>query len=387
MRSIFRSALAIGTLAALAACGGDGPTEPERGAPCVVANATATINIGQTVTGSLGTSDCFFPDSSFADVYRLTVPTGQTLRIDMTSTAVDAYLLVFSQAGTPIDDDDDGANDGSTNARLIRTFAAGTYFVAANSFDKGEVGAYTLSVVTTTESPTCALTSATSTLEIGQTTGGTLSTSDCALNDGSYADVYRFVVPTNQTLQLDMSSTAFDTYIGLVDANGNLIAEDDDGAGGSNSRLTRALGAGTYYFVATSFDPGMTGTYQVSLTTSTAPAPATCDLSAATNFTLGQTLNATLANTDCRFNDGTYFDLYRVTLTAGQSLEVTMSSSVFDTYLLLFDAAGAPLEENDDLSDTSTNSRIFRTVTAGTYYIAANGYAPTDLGAYSITIR
>ena len=57
-----------------------------------------------------------------------------------------------------------------------------------------------------------------------------------------------------------------------ADRYGNILATDDDGGTGLNSRIDRALTAGTYEIVASSFSAGQTGTYQLTVDV---PPPAT----------------------------------------------------------------------------------------------------------------
>jgi len=136
--------LTLTALGASIACGGDGPTEPEEPVACSSTTTQTTINVGQTINGGLTGSDCLLGDGTSADLYRLTLTAPRSVQIDMTSTAVDSYLVLFDLAGAGIASDDDGG--GAPNARIVISLAAGTYVIAANSFDVGETGAYQLRV-------------------------------------------------------------------------------------------------------------------------------------------------------------------------------------------------------------------------------------------------
>ncbi len=88
-------------------------------------------------------------------------------------------------------------------------------------------------------------------ISVGQTINGTLSTSDCPLGDGSYVDAYSFNATSNP--------------------DGSILAIDDDGGGGTNSRIppgNRSLAlptTGSYTILASSFDAGATGAYSLTL--------------------------------------------------------------------------------------------------------------------------
>jgi outer membrane protein assembly factor BamB len=113
---------------------------------------------------------------------------------------------------------------------------------------------------------------------------------------------------------------------------------------------------------------------------------------APTPISIGQTVNGNLTTNDCPLGDGTFYDTYSFSGTAGQQVAVSMTSSDFDTYLILNRPDGSTLAENDD-GGGGTNSRIppgggFITLpTTGTYTIWANAFDPEDTtGAYSLTL-
>ena len=136
--------LALAALASLAACGGDGPTEPEEAVPCSGTSAQTSIAAGQTVNATLSASDCLLPDGSHADLYRFTLTSARAVQIDMTSGALDAYLGILDADGEPLVADDDGG--GWTDARIVSTLPAGSYVIVATSFEPGETGSYQLRV-------------------------------------------------------------------------------------------------------------------------------------------------------------------------------------------------------------------------------------------------
>ena len=113
---------------------------------------------------------------------------------------------------------------------------------------------------------------------------------------------------------------------------------------------------------------------------------------APTPISIGQTINGNLATSDCPLGDGTFYDAYSFAGTAGQRVAVFMSSTQFDTFLILNRPDGSTFTTNDD-GGGGTNSRIppgsgFITLpTTGTYTIWANAFDPTDTtGAYSLTL-
>jgi len=227
----------------------------------------------------------------------------------MSSTAFDTYLHLVGPSGTVVAfDDDDGT--GTTNSRIPApsgTFSlptTGTYTIDTTSFRAGSNGAYSVSLTSTgsgvasptatsavqvtataTRTTTAVLPTATSLpggctsvpISSGQTLSGTLSTTDCtSLGRGSqyYADRFTFAGTAGQQVVITLQSTAFDTYLHLLNPSGVVVAYDDDSNGSTNSRIPVTSGTfslpvtGTYTIDATTFRTLTTGAYTVSLTIS-----------------------------------------------------------------------------------------------------------------------
>jgi hypothetical protein len=114
---------------------------------------------------------------------------------------------------------------------------------------------------------------------VGQTINGALATTDCKLTDDTYADGYAILVTTATNVQIDMTAS-FDTYLVLLEllSNGSLAqrafnddVDPDDPADpndpvDTNSRITFTLQPNVQYFIlANSFDPNVTGSYQLKI--------------------------------------------------------------------------------------------------------------------------
>ena len=107
-------------------------------------------------------------------------------------------------------------------------------------------------------------------IAFGETVNGSLAVTDCRLDDLSYADFYVFNGTAGQQVTINMSSGAFDTYLGLANLSGTYVVEDNDGGGGTNSRIISTLPeTGTYVILANSFLPNTFGAYSLSLAGST----------------------------------------------------------------------------------------------------------------------
>jgi S1-C subfamily serine protease len=84
--------------------------------------------------------------------------------------------------------------------------------------------------------------------------------------DRSYFNAYTFEGKAGQQIEIDMTSSEVDPYLILLGPDGQDLAHDDDGGGGSNARLVTALPAdGIYTVLANSYRAGETGHYNIRL--------------------------------------------------------------------------------------------------------------------------
>jgi len=100
----------------------------------------------------------------------------------------------------------------------------------------------------------------------GEDARGRLEWSDLRLDDGSYADVFLLRSPRGERVLVELRSSDFDAYLFVVDTadGGAVVAEDDDGAGGTDARVEVDLPAGGALFVVvSSHEPGATGSYRL----------------------------------------------------------------------------------------------------------------------------
>ena len=98
-------------------------------------------------------------------------------------------------------------------------------------------------------------------------TASSLSSSDCTASDGSQYRLWQFSGKTGDAVTIEMHSSAFDTYLMLLDPNGVPLAENDDSAKGvTDSSITFTLSAsGTWAVVANSLAASQSGAYTISL--------------------------------------------------------------------------------------------------------------------------
>lgn len=85
-------------------------------------------------------------------------------------------------------------------------------------------------------------------------------------NDGSYYETHTFEGNAGEAITVELTSEAFDTHLVLISPNGKRLAHDDDGAEGTNSRITITLQeTGIYTIVVNSFEASQSGHYNLEL--------------------------------------------------------------------------------------------------------------------------
>ncbi len=150
-------------------------------------------------------------------------------------------------------------------------------------------------VTVTTGSAPPPSTCTTAGITVPTTVTGTITTADCVLTDGSFADKFSFTGSANQAVTIlhDGTSTNFDAYL-VIDGPGGYHQEDDDGGGNRDAKLVLTLPtAGTYVITATTYDPNQTGNYTLSVNPGIAPPPPPPPGNPTRHLALGNPSNAT----------------------------------------------------------------------------------------------
>jgi uncharacterized caspase-like protein len=111
------------------------------------AGGSERIAVGQSRAGALARTDPMLADSSYYDTYSYQGRQGERLTVRMTSSAFDTYLSIGQVVDgryREVANNDDG--DGTNSVMEVTLPTAGAYQIRANSFLKGQTGAYTLAV-------------------------------------------------------------------------------------------------------------------------------------------------------------------------------------------------------------------------------------------------
>lgn len=102
---------------------------------------------------------------------------------------------------------------------------------------------------------------------VASANAGQLAPGDAQLASGEYYDRVTFEAAAGDSVVIEISSTAFDPYLILLDPSEQVMLEMDDSAGAGLNVLetVRLTTAGTYTIVITSARPGEVGAYRVAI--------------------------------------------------------------------------------------------------------------------------
>jgi hypothetical protein len=199
-------------------------------------------------------------------------------------------------------------------------------------------------------------------------------------------DYYDFQGQPGQHVTIDLTSNDFDTYVILKDPAGEQ-EENDDADRPGHSRLEVDLTeTGSYRVMVTSYEVGETGSYELAINSGAAAATAqrSRDVMA---LQLGQAQSGQLSAGDGQLDNGEYHDIYVFDGQAGQNVSVDLTSSQFDTYLILVTPGGEDIQ-NDDYEGNRSQSRIDVTLQeSGRYRVVATSYGAEETGAYEVAVR
>lgn len=216
-------------------------------------------------------------------------------------------------------------------------------------------------------------------LAVPDTVGGELVAGECEL-DGRYHEVWRLDVAERQTVTLDLVSGEFNTFLWLLNGDGQIIGTDDDGGQNFNARLLIELDAGTYYPLATTRWPGLTGSYQ--LTTIVGAHPTPCPATDTVMFP--DTVSGTTTTGSCDY-DGFYIDSWRLELDEPTMVTLQLEGDGFGMYLAVADTLGRFLTSGGD--GPSEGAWMELELPAGAYDLWAGGREAGATGDYTLMVK
>ena len=362
-------------------------------------------------SGSLEDGDTTLDSGEFADTFEFE-GTGEPVTVDLRSRGFDSYLIVRGEDDEQSDNDDyEGALDRSL--LVVETERGQTYTATVTSYAAEETGDYDLAIQgegAPAGAPGQTVAGGT------RTEPGRLERADETLRSGEFVDTYTFQGTPGQRLTVDLTSGDFDTYLVVEPPRGETVEDDDGGGETGHSRLEMDLTEpGEYTVYVTSYAAAETGAYRLAIDgterfgqpaatgrgdgagrdgavrpasapgrgPSRATQPTTRQIA---DWTLAETFRGELDARDQRLSSGEYTEVHTFDGDAGEPVRIEMTSSAFDTYLMVESPSGEQVE-NDDYDGAQDRSVVeFTMREPGRYRVTATSYRADETGAYSLRV-
>jgi len=339
--------------------------------------AVRGLNAGDSMAGTLSLAGCR-SDLGLTDLYSVTLDKSGTLDIGVASDALVPRVAIRDTKDNLLVSDEDEQGLGS--ARVTADLPAGTYTVAAAAVSGA--GFYQLtSLFTPKDIPACGLIPK---LDVNTGYVARLGSGSCRDDNGQPVDYFDFTLAEDSMIAAVMTSTELDGYLSLLDSTGAVLREDDNSYGFGDPLILQFLRAGTYRLAARGASSTVGGYYRIDLLSTAGPRPSFC----ASRGTLSMegSIDGTIGYASCQYTDATFADIYQFQLAGDTTIDVRMNSQDFDAALLLLDAKGNLIDEDDDGGD-GTNARITHMLGSGTYYVVAKAATDyTAAGGYSVSL-
>lgn len=366
-------------------------------------NLTSELTMGVTASGSLAcptsqTSPIYYrafhsfyaePGEQFAITIRATGFSPDVQFRDPYSIQF-GYGRSFSQAG----------RYPSEGYITMQSGLAGIYLIEITSSSAGASGSYTITLEKNTS-----VSSSSSSL---RSSSSVISSSESSLASSSGSSVASSSVPSSfSSSDASSSSEESSSAVSASSLISSSISSVAISSGATSSSIassyssaadssvpTSSFSSAAPSSVASSVASSLANSSVAVVTSSSSTSSISCSSSMPIVF--GYATNGNLTSSDCTNGargSGYYTDRYSFYAVPGQLITISLSSTVFDTYLYLKNPAGVVIASDDD-GGGNRNSRIpsnagYFTVPvggAGTYTIEVSSYSTVTTGSYSVLV-
>ncbi|WP_306169399.1 hypothetical protein [Halomonas sp. MMSF_3323] len=302
------------------------------------------LRAGDSITGTLA-------DASSSNTYSLKIDEPTSVNLALASSDFDTVLRVRG-GQTNIEVDDSGSG---TDSHLDSVLMPGDYRVVVSGYG-GESGGYSLELST---SPFDGELKNEGAIEPGESVQG--------MAGGFQPNAYTLDIEQPSEVTIALSSSAFDTQL-YLEGNGVSLS-DDDGGGGTNSRLSEVLEPGSYRIEVASYSGVASGMFRLETDVTAFDG----EMRNSGELQQGETVRGMVGASGV--------NQYSFTLEDAAEVTLEMNSSAFDAMLGL---RGEGIDTSDDDGGSGTNSRISAILEAGTYSVDARSFSGS--GTYSLSL-
>jgi hypothetical protein len=321
-------------------------------------------------------------EGSYFDRYAVRMRAGQVAVVTVESSDFDPKLVIGPLGDRFGRTDDDGG--GGTSARLTARFERDTTLVVmVHSYGERQTGTYRIRISEPPRMP-----------DSGRWSDALDPTDALAYfedADEEYlSDFLWFEARAGEPITVQLASSEVDVLLRIRASDGRVLAEDDDGGGGTDARLDfTAPASGRYQLEVTTALPFEVGEYSLTMARArVAPAAGGTDI---IPIAIGASVRGEITAGDSR-DCGQYppCDRYAFEASYGERFTITMvaESGGIDPVLVLLDPTGTQVAINDDDPTNGWNARIDIAVRSnGRFRIIARTLGGTGTGPYVLTVR
>jgi hypothetical protein len=225
---------------------------------------TPILELDASLSSTLNLSDGQnFKDGSRTEVFLANFKQGDIVELRVVS-EFDAYLSLYGPQKTLLASNDDGV-DTLESLLITEIPETGRYTIVVSGYSELDMGSYKISAKKFDISDATEL-------SLDSSINGFLSqTRDQVDEEGRFIDTFTLEISQAIDVIIQMNSTPVDSYLKLVDENGQIVAENDDRhfeddlntvdidegqAASLNAEIVVSLEPGSYRIIAASFSNG-----------------------------------------------------------------------------------------------------------------------------------
>ncbi len=346
----------------------EGSDDPDQGDAVETQSAPVEVDLdyGDVIESQL--------EQGGSDLWTFQGEAGDVVTISMLSEDFDSFLALFGPSQNYLICDDDGGEDFNASIEGFLLDDAGVYTIVAMEWMPDQGGPYSLSITSGGEG------SMTSPAESGSLSIGDMEAGSLA---GRSAEAWCFQGGMGDVVSIGARSADFDAVLDLIGPDLHRVAWDNDSLGGDDALITGLTlpDSGGYTAVVRGLFGETSGAYEIGTAMGTG-IPGWEAFGPATEANLF-------------YGDTVYGDLRRAageqwvfSASAGDNVDITLTSDDFDPLLALFGPEGDYLTCDDD-GGVDLGARIsgIPLPVSGLYTIDVLSYLPDSLGEYTLSLN
>ncbi|MEC8933820.1 MAG: dockerin type I repeat-containing protein [Planctomycetota bacterium] len=207
----------------------------------------------------------------------------------------------------------------------------------------------------------------------------------CSRAAGQSIDFYLLDLDGGQ-VTIDLTGT-YDTFIQLFDETCQLVAQDDDGGEGLNSRLVQDLPGGTYFVGVSSFGTGQNGAFTL-FAQCDGGVGTFCDRCDSGELAVGETAVGALGASGCTLPPfGQQIEVFSLTIDGELEGTIFVSSDDFSPSVSFWNDFCDEVAFNAGCPDPGADACLDVDLGPGTYTVVVSSDDINPAGAFSVSVE